>query len=329
MRRLNLLFCAALLASAATAQLPDGSIAPDFTATDIYGVEHNMYDLLDEGKKVILQFSATWCGPCWNYHTSGVLEELYEDYGPDGTDELRIFFMEADDTTTENDLNGTGTATQGDWVTGTSYPIIDNAGSIFDDYECTYYPTIYTICPNRVLTESGQISAADHAVIFQANSCAGASVANDPTLLEVTSETVFCPGEPQDVSVQLMNLGLDNLTFATLGVYAGGELLQSTFWTGNLETYAIEEVTISDVYFPGSTDYTVEIIEAFDSNLDNNTASGEVQQSVESAMLIQVEIMVDNWPQEIGWSITDDSGIVVEAVLCALRGKEARKVIVS
>ena len=300
--------------SQALAQLPDGSIAPDFTATDINGVEHNLYDLLDEGKKVILQFSATWCGPCWSYHISGAMGEVNETYGPDGTDEVRVFFLESDDTTTGDDLNGTGTATQGDWVTGTSYPIIDNAGNIFNAYSNAYYPTIYTVCPNRVLTESGQVSTEDHAAIFQANDCAAASVAHDPTLLAVTGETIFCPGDPQDVSVLLMNLGLENLTLATLGVYVGGELLQSTFWTGNLETYAIEEVTISDVDFPGSTDYTVEIIEAFDSNLDNNTASGAVQQSVESAMLIQVEIMVDNWPQEIGWSISDDMGDVVEEV---------------
>ena len=32
-----------LTTAVAEAQLPDGSIAPDFTATDINGVEHNLY----------------------------------------------------------------------------------------------------------------------------------------------------------------------------------------------------------------------------------------------------------------------------------------------
>ena len=56
MKQPLLLFKALLLATVSSAQLPDGSIAPDFTATDIDGVEHNLYDLLDEGKKVILEF---------------------------------------------------------------------------------------------------------------------------------------------------------------------------------------------------------------------------------------------------------------------------------
>ena len=144
MKHLYTALLALFISFSATAQLPDGSIAPDFTAEDINGVEHNLYSLLDQGKKVIIDFSATWCGPCWNYHNTGALEEIWETYGPDGTDEAYVFFIEGDDTTTQADLEGTGTATTGNWIEGTGYPIIDNGGSIFDDYAGAYYPTIYT-----------------------------------------------------------------------------------------------------------------------------------------------------------------------------------------
>ena len=156
------------------AQLPSGSIAPDFTATDINGVEHNLYSLLDEGKKVIIEFSATWCGPCWAYHNTGALEDIWATYGPDGTDEVYVFFIEADDTTTQEDLEGTGTATQGNWIEGTGYPIIDNGGAIFDDYAGAYYPTIYTICPNRMLCRKAAKSLLTNTRRFLfANDCAG------------------------------------------------------------------------------------------------------------------------------------------------------------
>ena len=144
--------------------------APDFTATDLSGVEHNLYSYLDSGYQVILDFSATWCGPCWSYHESGVLEELYDTYGPDGTNELRVFFIEGDDGTTQADLEGTGPSTAGDWITGTHYPIIDNAENIFDAFECTYYPTIYTVCPSGLLTESGQATVAGHTSLLQSAS---------------------------------------------------------------------------------------------------------------------------------------------------------------
>ena len=101
------------LCQASWAQLPDGTISPDFTAIDLNGVEHNLYSYLDSGYQVLLDFSATWCGPCWNYHSSGVLEELYETHGPNGTNELRVFFIEGDDNTTQEDLEGTGASTTG------------------------------------------------------------------------------------------------------------------------------------------------------------------------------------------------------------------------
>lgn len=313
MKHIYALIAALMVGTASFAQLPDGSIAPDFTATDINGVEHNLYDLLDEGKKVIVDFSATWCGPCWSYHTSGVFEELYELYGPDGTDELRIFYIEADDSTTDADLNGTGTATQGDWVTGTNYPIIDNGGSIFDDYAGAYYPTIYTICPNRILTESGQIGVEEHHAVFSANDCAAASLPNDPALLDYTGGTTACPGEPVNMSVDMMNLGVTNLQYATIDVMVGGSSVLSYDWSGDLETYGITNVDLGTATFDADTDFTIEITSS-DDNDANNMSEGAVALATDATSLVHVEIMVDNWPQEIGWSITDDMGSVIESV---------------
>tara|TARA_B100000767_G_scaffold46579_2_gene41275 strand:- start:3870 stop:5345 length:1476 start_codon:yes stop_codon:yes gene_type:complete len=313
MKHIYSLFACLLIGTATFAQLPNGSIAPDFTATDIDGVEHNLYDLLDEGKKVIIDFSATWCGPCWNYHTNGVFEELYETYGPDGTDELRIFWIEADDTTTEADLNGTGTATQGDWVTGTSFPIIDDGGSIFDDYAGAYYPTIYTVCPNRIVTESGQVDVAGHAAIFQANDCAAASLPNDPALLSYTGGTTACPGEPVNLSVEMMNLGVSNLQYCTIAVMEGGTELLSYDWSGNLDTYGIANVDLGSASFDASTDFTIEITSGDDNDV-NNSSTGAVELATEGTSLIKVEIMTDNWPAEISWNISDDGGNVIESV---------------
>ncbi|MBI4645551.1 MAG: choice-of-anchor J domain-containing protein [Bacteroidia bacterium] len=141
-------------------QLPNGSTGPDFTATDINGNTYHLYDYLNDGKPVIMDIFATWCSPCWNYHNSHALRDLYNQYGPPGTNELMVFFIEGDATTTLADLQGTGTNTQGDWVTGTPYPIIDNA-TIADLYQITYFPTVYLICPNRITNEIGAVSASE------------------------------------------------------------------------------------------------------------------------------------------------------------------------
>ncbi|MFK7808340.1 MAG: hypothetical protein AB8F74_11110 [Saprospiraceae bacterium] len=157
-------FVVALLSitSKVQAVLPDGSTAPNWTLTDINGDTYTLYDILDQGKMVAIDFSATWCPPCWNYHQTHALEDLYNNNGPNGTDEVMVFWIEGDLSTNNACLygpSGCNSSTQGDWVTGVPYPIFDlSSSTVRNQYNVTYWPTIYAICPDRTLFEAGQAS---------------------------------------------------------------------------------------------------------------------------------------------------------------------------
>ncbi len=126
-----------------------GATAPNFTVTDLDGNTHTLYDYLNTGYVVILDCSATWCGPCWGFHTGDYLQQIHDTYGPDGTNQVRVLFYEADASTTLADLQGSTGGTQGDWLTGHTYPFINEAplqlsGPVFWPLG---YPTINVISP--------------------------------------------------------------------------------------------------------------------------------------------------------------------------------------
>lgn len=134
------------------AQISDGATAPDFTFTDLSGNTQNLYTYLNAGKYVAIDVSATWCNPCWNYHTSGTMDSLYNLHDIPGDQTWKVFFIEGDGATTVDQLNGIGT-TQGDWVTGTLFPIMNPTGTPLNDFKASYdvnsFPLLFLICPNK------------------------------------------------------------------------------------------------------------------------------------------------------------------------------------
>jgi len=163
----NLLFLAVFLPSVSVfAQLPNGSTAPDFTLTDYYGTTHNLYDYLDADKTVFVEIFAAHCPSCWTYHLTHRLKNIYEQYGPDGTDELMVLALEYDQYNDSTAFTGDHEpwVSAGDWLTGTPYPIFnveDPDRGVFTDYNVTFYPVIYKICPDgiveRVLTSETEV----------------------------------------------------------------------------------------------------------------------------------------------------------------------------
>jgi|YNPMSStandDraft_1061717.scaffolds.fasta_scaffold05786_4 hypothetical protein len=236
------------------AQLPDGSIAPNWTLKDINGNNHTLYNYLDQGKRVIIDFSAIWCNPCWSYHSSGALKDVYNQYGPSGSvnQTMMVFFIEGDEGTIAQ-LNGASPSV-GNWVQGTPYPIIatcpppdGNGPNVSAAYNIGYFPTVYTVCPDRTIYESGQKTASQH-YSFANSTCAPlTTTTNDVKAFKLTVPNfVYCTGSFSP-TLTIQNYGNANLTSCSIVVKLNGNIIQSTQWNGNLARYETANIQLNSI----------------------------------------------------------------------------------
>ena len=304
----KLLLSAALFVGAfsANAQIADGSVAPNFTATDQFGTSHTLSTILAAGKTVIIDVSATWCGPCWGYHETHALRDIYNAYGPDGSDEVMVFYVEGDAATTTADLNGTGTNTQGDWVTGTPYPILDNA-AIKTAYQVTAYPTIFRICPDGFVYEIGQPTAAQ--IKADINSACGALTGVTNHIEVEGSEIAMC-STTGDAVVTFDNYGTNAVTSGTVILKENGTQVATTPFSGNVAQFGTGTVTFSGLAFNLASAYTVEMTAVNGAAPFNGSLTVD-NMSLVSANLtgtnITVKVYTDNYPAETAWQIRNSA----------------------
>lgn len=307
----------------ASAQL-NNVTAPDFTTTDINNVQHSLSDYLNEGKIVIMDISAAWCGPCWSFHQSHALADLYNTYGPGGSDEVVVLFVEGDASTPLENIYGNGTspagAPQGDWTEGgtTPYPIIDDA-SIANSYQINAYPTVFMICPDtgKVFTiNRGDLDV----LVSQISSVCNASVEGLPDFARVKGNNKLTCDSDAGVPVTIGNLG-STITSATVALKEGETVVATQTFDLNIAPGQEETVV-----FDGQTLTTEGVTYTAELTQVNNNApySSSVEYTVTDEFMvaynpetldsfnnIRVKVKLDYYPGDVLWAIIDGNGNAV------------------
>ena len=140
MKKLLLLIIISTLGLGLKAQCPLAT-AVDFTATDCHGNEVHLFDILDSGQYVFIDFFYTTCGTCLDWVPSVV-----ESYNAFGCNQHDVFYLEISDRDDDDACQ--------DWATshGVEYPTISGTAegnSITNQYGINSWPTLILIAPDR------------------------------------------------------------------------------------------------------------------------------------------------------------------------------------
>lgn len=298
---------ALMLTTQLKAQLPDYGVYPgglvlteSFTGNDTWDID----SILDAGTPVIIDMFAVWCGPCWSYHQDGILEDVYNSIGWGGTQDVMIFAVESDASTAEADMDGGGESV-GDWTTGTQY-VMSNDDDIADMMNLAYYPTLILICPDRTVTEVGQVSASawEDAV---ADCGVEASDANDLRVLgnETPSTAVTCGGGNVNVDFEVIiqNYSTGNITGTkTISVMNGMTLVGSSNVSVNLDPYEAMTAVVTVPLAAGTYNYTTVITDSDDDILNNGTSTPVTVTNAANVGTgdLVLHITMDAYAQEVG-----------------------------
>ncbi len=295
-----------LLCNSIYAQVP--TTAPNFTVTDIDGNSHTLYDYLDEGKTVVIDFFTTWCEPCWWYHEDGALKDAYNMYGPNGTDEIMVFSIEVDDFTTFAQLQGIGGGTLGDWTAGTPYPMVDDQEALALTYGVTGFPTIYAICPNRQIEDLAQPNTSEVYTYFQ--NCPANPTTIDAAIVAYTGSAATCNNQNLALSVSIQNAGGVTLTQATITASVNGSVIASTNWVGSLNADATTEVSLGTVMLEGTEEVVFAISVPNDAAAGNNNFSQVLGVATARSNEVTLELLTDQYGAETYWEIRGENSTV-------------------
>jgi len=225
--------------------------AVDFTAKDIDGNTFNLFNKLDEGKFVFIDFMFTSCGPCQS--TGPKLHEAFLTYGANSPS-APMFFVSIN---RDND-----NATMHNWettymsATGPNYPLgisgtqgsdIGGPQTFHNLYGINAFPTMILIAPNRQIVEQDiwPIStAASFDPFFQAHGIYP-GIAGINNLATAGNISVYPSPANEQINISVVG---DKLNGIRLIDMLGNEVFSQNYLAGQTQSINISKLT-AGIYF--------------------------------------------------------------------------------
>jgi len=298
------------------AQLASGTVfSGNVTGDDVVtGDKIDVQAWLQDGKSVVIDVFATWCGPCWSFHATGWLEDMMHRYGPEGTDQIRVVGVEADGSTPVSGIMTNQFGLPGSWVTNPNtlepinYPIIDSPAAA-TALSIAYFPTLYIIRPDGTVVEIGNNRYNEEYWIAAMGINPGPNAFVNATL----PTSSFCESTTMDpTSVQFENVGDAPITSATVNVYGNGVMLESVQYNGpEVGIFQTGSVDISAQTFNETTEISAGIVEVNGSTDVMDMVSSTVVRPDLLTEDFVFEFTTDYYALEASFIIQDDLGNVL------------------